>query len=176
MRTITIALAAASLFSPLASARASAGDQGGHHGGQGNHPGGGGGGGGAPEARIDGSGQRLHFTFGGSVRLRGNKAKGRFVLLVHPLAPQGNTLAVACRYTKFSEVTITAESASFRGAGKCERLLTDGTLEVVDAVNVFQIVNGTTTDSIDVNFVGATGVAVPGGALEFGDFSFTPAS
>ena len=46
MRTITIVLAAASLFSPLASARASAGDHGGHggghhggghHGGHGNH-------------------------------------------------------------------------------------------------------------------------------------------
>jgi len=169
MRPITFSLAAALMLSPVASARASAGD---HH----NHSNGGGGGGGAnqQEATVEGAGQRLHFSFGGSVKLKGNKARGQFVLVVHPLAPQGSTLAVACKYNKFTEVTITAASATFRAEGRCERLLTNGTFEPFDAINVFQIVNGDTTDSIDVNFVGPTGVAVPGGALDFGNFNLAP--
>jgi hypothetical protein len=179
MRPITLSLAAALLVSPVASARASAG--GNHHGGHGGghhghgHGHGGGGGGNQPEATVQGAGQRLHFSFGGAVKLKGDKARGQFVLVVHPLAPQGNTLAVACKYNKFSQVVISATQATFRGEGRCERLLANGTFEPFDAVNVFQIVNGTEgPDSIDVNFVGPTGVAVPGGTLDFGDFNFDP--
>lgn len=180
MRTIILTLATALTLSPMASARAAttAGDghnHGGH--GHGNHGGGGGGGGGGngPEARLTGAGQRLHFSFGGDIRLRNNKARGKFVLVVHPLAPQGTTVVVACKFSKFSNASITGATATFRGQGKCERLSTDGSLESFEAVNDFQIVNGETTDSIDVNFVGPTGVAVPGGTLDFGGFTLTPA-
>ncbi len=162
MRTITLLLAAALTLSPLAAAAARTGD----------YPGGGGAGG-QPVARVEGSGQRLHFSFGGSVRLVGNQASGKFVLVIHPLAPQGNTLTVACKYNKFSEVTITPTAAMFRAEGKCERLLVTGALEPFDAINVFQIVHGDQIDSIDVNFVGPTGVAVPAGALDFGNFTLT---
>lgn len=165
MRPITLLLATALMLSPLASTGAMASPPGGGGGGGGNHP---------PESRVEGSGQRLHFSFGGSVRLKGNKAKGSFVLVIHPLAPQGTTLTVACKYKKFSQVTITAESATFRAEGRCERLLRDGNLEHFDAINVVQIVDGDQADSIDINFVGPTGVAVPGGTLDFGGFTLTP--
>lgn len=173
MRSTTVMLATALTLSPMGSAIASTG--GGHNHGGGHHGHGHGHGGGAqPEARIEGAGQRLHFSFGGDIRLRGNKARGKFVLMVHPLAPQGTTVAVACKFTTFSNAVVTAASATFRGEGKCERLLTSGALESFDAVNDFQIVNGDTVDSIDVNFVGPTGVAVPGGTLDFGGFTLTP--
>jgi hypothetical protein len=166
MRPITLSLAAALMLSPVASAAAHPGANDHHHPGPGHSN--------QPEATIEGAGQRLHFSFGGSVKLKGNKARGQFVLVAHPLAPQGNTLTIACKYKKFSEVVITAGSATFRAEGKCERLLSNGTFEPFDAINVFQLVNGDTTDSIDVNFVGGSGIAVPGGALEFGNFNFDP--
>ncbi len=173
MRPITLLLASALSLSPLASARAATGgNHGGGHGGH-NH-GGHGGGGNQPEASVEGAGQRLHFSFGGSVKLKGTKARGQFVLVIHPLAPQGTTLVVACKYNKFSNVVISAASATFRAEGRCERLMANGTFEPFDAINEFQIVNGETVDSIDVNFVGPTGVAVPGGALEFGNFNLDP--
>lgn len=151
------------------------GHGGGHGGGGGGTGGGGGGGGGQPVATVAGAGQRLSFSFGGRIRLQGNKATGDFALVAHPLAPQGTTISVACRYKKFDQVTITGNSAVFRGMGKCTRLLNTGALESFDATNVFQIVDNPDGDAIDVNFVGPTGIAVPGGSLEFGDFTVTPA-
>lgn len=178
MRALTPLLAVALAFSPVAATNAAAGDHPGANHGHGNGPGGGGGGSGGqggPEAMIEGAGQRLHFSFGGRIRLRNGRAMGNFGVVVHPLAPQGATLVVACRYTQFSNVSITAESATFRGEGRCERLLSNGNFESVPAVNDFQIVNGDPNDSIDVNFVGDTGIAVPGGALDHGNFTLRPA-
>lgn len=182
MRALTPLLAVALAFSPIAAANAAAGNGPNHgHGnsgngnGHGHGGGGGGGGGGGPEAMIEGAGQRLHFSFGGRIRLRGDKATGNFGVVVHPLSPQGVTVVVACKYTQFSNVTISATSATFRGEGRCERLLSNGTFESLPAVNDFQIVNGDPNDSIDVNFVGETGIAVPGGALDYGNFTLRPA-
>jgi hypothetical protein len=196
MRTILVALVSVlvSAHTPFAFAgdhdgghkgKGGKGGKGGHHGGNhgGNHggdhgggSGGGGGGGGAdaPEARIHGAGQRLHFSFGGNVRLRDGKAKGEFALVVHPPAPQGTTLSVACGYKLFTAVTITGNTATFTAHGLCARMFTDGRLEHFVATNTFQIVDNSTGDQIDVNFSGPTGIAVPAGALSFGDFTVTP--
>lgn len=150
---------------------------GGHHGhGHGHGGGGGGGGGGGPTASVTGAGQRQAFSFGGSVRLAGNKATGEFVLVAHPLSPASTTVSVACRYRKFNQVSITGTTATFRGMGKCSRLLTSGEIENFEAVNVFQIVDNPAGDQIDVNFEGASGLAIPAGALDFGDFTVTPAA
>jgi hypothetical protein len=177
------------------------GGKGGHHGGNhggghggGNHGGGGGGNGGGgggnggggngggggggssqPTARVEGAGQRLSFSFGGNIQLRNGLAKGEFALVAHPSAPQGTTLSVACGYKLFTDVTITGHTATFTGRGLCARILTSGQLEHFAATNTFQIVdNPTGGDQIDVNFEGTGGIAVPGGALEFGNFTVTP--
>ncbi len=173
MRTLTVLIAIALTLSPLGATAAHAGGPG-HGDDDENGSGGGGGGGQNGEARIEGAGQRLHFSFGGRIRVKQNKAKGKFSIVAHPLAPQGTTVVVACRYNKFSEVVISAASATFRAEGKCQRLLTSGVLENFDVVNNIQIVNGTPNDSIDANFVGATGISIPGGAMDFGGFTLTP--
>lgn len=174
MRTITLSLATALIFSPVASARASAGDHH-NHGGGGHHGhGGSGGGGGQVERSITGAGQVGSFSFGGTVKLKGNnKTRGEFLLIFHPTAPASSTLSVACKYQKFSQVTISPTTASFRAQGRCRRLLTSGEIETVDATNIFQFTNGAgSPDVIDVNFVGS-GLAIASSPLDFGDFTFT---
>ncbi|MBC8069264.1 MAG: hypothetical protein IAG13_13090 [Deltaproteobacteria bacterium] len=181
MRTLLIALVSVlvSAHTPIAFAgdhdgggKGGKGGKGGHGGH--NHGGGGGGGSKGPVASIVGAGQRLHFTFGGNVKLRDGKAKGEFALVVHPIAPQGTTLSVACGYKLFTDVTITGNTATFTGHGLCARILTDGSLEHFVAKNIFQIVDNSAGDQIDVNFVGPTGIAVPAGELAFGNFTVTP--
>lgn len=174
MRTASIVLAIALACTPFTFAFAHGG---GHGKGKGGHHDdhGGGGGGGGPTATLSGAGQRLTFSFGGNIQLRDGKAKGEFALVAHPIAPQGTTLNVACHYRVFSDVTIVGHTATFTGKGKCQRILTSGELEHFNATNVFQIVDNPGGDAIDVNFVGGSGIAVPAGALEFGDFTVTPA-
>ena len=120
--------------------------------------------------KVRGAGQRLHFTFGGAFIRDTAGIRGQFVLDVHPLAPTGTTLSLACRYTDFVDFIIEDNVATFEARGRCRRLDTAGEISMVDVHNEFRIVdNGDSGDLIDVEFVGTTGIAVPGGALDFGN-------
>ena len=126
---------------------------------------------------VSGAGQRMAFSFGGQLRARDDgSVKGKFYLSAHPLSPPGNMLNVSCIYNTFSEMTIEDDTATFRATGRCRRLNTDGSIDTIEAQNLIQIVDNGSNDAIDVNFVGSTGIAVPGGTLSFGDFQVTGAT
>lgn len=155
------------------------GSKGGGHGGGGgggNGGGGGGSGGGADKTTVQGAGQRLHFSFGGRLVLnkKKNKLNGKFSIIVHPSSPTSDTLNVVCRYKQFKDLTVTGNTVEVDARGTCRILHTDGTLEVRQADNHITIVdNPGGTDSIDVEFNGSSGIAIPGGTMSFGDFSIT---
>ncbi len=124
-------------------------------------------------ATLVGAGQRLHFSFGGELTLRKNgNLQGEYVVVINPKAPNGTSLSAACRYTKFENAVLEGNKLHFRGKGECVLLSTSGKVQRIDAVNDFDLVdipNG--KDQINVDLVGATGIAVPAGEFEFGDHS-----
>jgi len=128
-------------------------------------------------ATVTGAGQRMAFSFGGRLRAREDgTVKGKFYLSAHPSDPTGNTVNVSCIYRNFTQMTVEDGTATIRASGRCRRLLADGAIQTVDADNLIQIVDNGSADQIDVNFVGGSGIAVPGGALSFGNFEVTGAT
>jgi hypothetical protein len=124
---------------------------------------------------VTGGGTKDQFSFVGRVYLTSREAaKGHFVILIHPDVPDGSTVAVTCVYRDFDSVTISGNTASFHSVGKCKVLLTDGSTAKFTSDNVFGITDngqpGAGTDTIDVNFLGASGIAIPGGFLSGGNF------
>lgn len=123
---------------------------------------------------VKGAGQRLSFTFAGKMWEQAGGPKGAFFLSFHPTAPAGDIVHVTCRYQQFSDVNITPAQSRFRMSGKCRQLFADGSNQVVDAVNDV-IINNMETDSLSIAFVGDSGIAVPAGALSFGNFAMNAA-
>jgi len=124
---------------------------------------------------VTGGGTKDQFSLIGRVYLTNQgAAKGHFVILAHPDVPDGSTVAVTCVYRDFDSVTISGNSASFHSVGTCKILLTDGSTAKFTSDNVFSIIDngepGAGTDAIDVNFLGASGIAIPGGFLSGGNF------
>jgi len=124
---------------------------------------------------VTGGGTKDQFSFVGRVYLTSREAaKGHFVILIHPDLPDGNTVAVTCVYRDFDSVSFSGPTASFHSVGKCKVLLTDGSTAKFTSDNVFGISDngqpGAGTDTIDVNFLGASGIAIPGGFLTTGNF------
>lgn len=124
---------------------------------------------------VTGGGTRNEFSFAGRVYLTGQgAAKGHFVILVRHDVPDGTSVAATCTYRTFDQVTISGNTASFHSVGKCKLLLTDGSTLTFASDNVFGIVDngepGAGTDTIDVNFLGGSGLAIPGGVLSGGNF------
>jgi hypothetical protein len=138
--------------------------------------GGGGGGGSTGKAKVRGAGQRGVASFGGTIVLGQNGPKGIFIVDIHPIAPSGTALSIACRFTRFENFVVTDNRATFRGFGGCRILRTDGSIDITQNTNDFQIVDNPGGDVIDVDFVGESGIAVPGGPVDFGDLVVTPAS
>lgn len=190
LRSLALVAVASSLLlaAPTSAHAGKPGDHGKHKGaskggGKGGSKGGGkgggagpGSGGGSEKTIVQGAGQRLHFSFGGRLVLNKTKStmNGRFSIVVHPLSPTGATLNVACRYKHFTNLTITGNTVEVDARGKCTVLNTDGTLDTREADNHITIVdNPGGSDSIDVEFNGSTGIAIPGGTMSFGDFTIT---
>jgi hypothetical protein len=126
-------------------------------------------------AFVTGGGTKDQFSFAGRVILTSREsAKGHFVIIVHHDVPDGNNVAATCVYKKFDQVTISGNTASFHSVGKCTLLVNDGSKVKFTSDNVFGIVDngepGTGTDTIDVNFLGPSGIAIPGGFLSGGNF------
>lgn len=133
-----------------------------------------GGGGGSKKTKVEGAGQRLHFSFGGKLKVHKGKITGRFAIVSHPLAPDSTRLTVSCRYDEFSKATVAGPRLEFDGKGKCGVLELDGDIVKLDVQNHFVIVDVPGgADQIDVEFIGESGIMIPGGTLEFGDFTMT---
>jgi len=132
-------------------------------------------GGDGPVTTIAGAGQRLHFSFGGELALQSGKLKGHFAIVSHPLAPGSTTrLTVACKFHEFKKAALAGPRLEFDGKGHCGVLNQDGTTDKIQVKNHFVIVDDPEgTDQIDVEFLGPTGIMIPGGNLDFGNFTFT---
>jgi hypothetical protein len=168
MRTFALALAALAclVVSPAADANNGKGK------GKGKGKGGADGG---DVTTITGAGQRLHFSFGGELRLEDGKLKGHFAIISHPLAPASTSrLTVACKFREFKKASLAGPRLEFEGKGECGVLETSGRTDKIEVKNKFIIIDDPDgTDQIDVEFIGASGIMIPGGDLEFGRFTFT---
>jgi len=78
-----------------------------------------------------------------------------------------------CRYETFTDASISGDTATFDAVGACRGESDFGDFEFV-ASNRFTIVDngepGVGADTVDVNFLGSGGIAVPGGTIDYGDF------
>lgn len=127
----------------------------------------------APSVR--GGADRGDFTVSGNLAKNAAGAPtGRFMIVLQPEVPDSSTLAVSCIYTSFSNFAVRGNVAVFDATGRCTVLDDDGLLPSFVASNHFTITDlGAGPDLIDVNMYGASGIAVPGGAVSFGDFIVT---
>jgi hypothetical protein len=127
---------------------------------------------------VTGGGTKDQFSFAGRVYLTGNGTpKGHFIIIEHFNVPDGTSAALTCTYRTFDQVVIAGNQASFHSVGKCKVLLTDGSTSQFNSDNVFGITDngqpGNGVDTIDVNFLGGSGIAIPGGVLSSGNFIIT---
>ena len=128
---------------------------------------------------VTGSANTDGFSIVGLMRDQGNgRGKGDFTIIVHRDVVEGVTAAVVCNYKHFDDVVISGNTATFHSVGSCEVLTNSGTLQPFDSDNTFTIVDngqpGAGTDSVDVNFLGAMGIAIPGSVLVDGNFIVSP--
>lgn len=125
---------------------------------------------------VRGGADRGDFTVSGNLtKTAAGGLTGRFMIVLQPEVPDSATLAVSCTYTRFSNFVVRNNVASFDAAGQCTVLDEDGLLPGFAASNRFTITDlGAGPDLIDVNMYGAAGIAVPGGAVSYGDFTVTP--
>lgn len=115
----------------------------------------------------------------GLVHDQGNGVgKGFFTIILHRNVPEGNTAAVVCKYKEFNDLVISGNTATFHSVGSCKILTVSGTLQPFTSDNTFIIVDdgepGAGIDALDVNFLGASGLSIPGGFLMEGNFIVSP--
>jgi len=126
-----------------------------------------------PPTTFAGAGQRLHFSFGGSIKLRNDNTKvsGNFMIIAHPAAPGGDTLSVVCTYHALSKATVEGTTLGFDAQGHCKTIMKSGEITKVPVTNHFTFVdNGATGDTIHVE---GDVISIPTGELSFGDFTLT---
>jgi hypothetical protein len=118
---------------------------------------------------LRGKGMRGASTLGGTlVRAADGTVSGDFVIvLTSPI-----DTATSCRYQKFEKVKRSGNSIGFDALGLCITVAPNGAVTSWNAHNQFSFVLGMrkTKDSIDVNMYGASGITIPGGLLDSGDF------
>lgn len=117
-----------------------------------------------------GKGTRGDATLGGTVTLAANgSASGAFVLYLTP----ADDTATACRYGKFGALEFVGDTVTFNAQAACTSVTVDGIVSHWTGTNAFSFVLGVggAIDSVDVNMSGPTGITVPGGLLDSGDFS-----
>ncbi len=124
-----------------------------------------------PSGLVSGWGTRSNFVVGGEVQIAGDgSVKGQFTIVID--LPDGTHNS--CRYHRFYNGKIVGSAAVFFGYGRC----VTSTGAWYTSHNQFSVVDngwpGAGLDTIDVNFLGAGGVAVPGGFISSGDFVVLP--
>jgi hypothetical protein len=118
---------------------------------------------------FSGKGIRGDATMGGTlVRAANGSASGEFVLYLTPV----DDSATACRYVRFGNMQFSGDTVSFNAQGPCTTVTTNGGISHWTGSNAFSFTlgAGNAFDSVDVNFSGASGIAIPGGVLSSGDF------
>lgn len=118
---------------------------------------------------LRGKGMRASSTLGGTlVRAADGTVSGDFLII---LTTPTDT-STSCRYQKFEKVQRTGNTVSFDGFGACITVAPSGAVTSWKAHNAFAIVLGAgkVKDTIDVNMYGPTGITIPGGTLDSGDF------
>lgn len=132
---------------------------------------------------LTGSGSKDGFTLAGYVDATGGgNGIGEFTVIVHrdsPDASAGTAVTSAiCKYTAFDNLVLSGGTATFHSVGDCTVLRADGSQSSFPSDNTFGIVDngspGPGVDTVDVNFSGASGISVPGGFLNDGNFVVQP--
>jgi hypothetical protein len=95
---------------------------------------------------------------------------GEFVVVGAPQSPSGSVLAFTCRYRQFSDAVFEGIEVRFTGRAQCVRLSTKGAVSEFTTTNEFRIVDNAQADVIEAKMVGSTGIMIPAGLLDFGDF------
>lgn len=129
----------------------------------------------APQGLVTGSGSTDGFSMVGWVRDLGDgRGKGQFTIILHRDSVDGTTVAAVCHYKNFDQVQIGGAVASFHSIGECEQLYDNGRSVRFTSDNVFGIADngqpGPGLDTVDVNIISGTGLAVPGSFLTDGNF------
>jgi hypothetical protein len=110
--------------------------------------------------------------------LGAGRSSGHFKITVHRDVPENGMAAAICEYSRFVDVAIQGNRATFRSLGSCVGLAANGGSFRFTSDNVFTIVDngepGPGADAIDVNYLGPSGVAVPGSLLVHGNFIVRP--
>jgi hypothetical protein len=127
----------------------------------------------AASPTATGGGSRLgnEWEIAGVVReVSVGEGTGHFTI-VHHVNPVFTP--TVCTYDTFEGVSIVGNIASFDAEGVCRGESEFGEFEFA-AANHFTIVDngepGTGADTVDVNFLGPSGIAVPGGVIDSGNF------
>jgi hypothetical protein len=118
---------------------------------------------------LRGKGMRAASTLGGTlVRAADGTVSGDFVIVL----TSPTDTATSCRYAKFEKVERLGKKVAFDGFGTCITVAPSGAVSSWKAHNRFAFVLGArgAADSIDVNMVGPSGITIPGGSLDAGDF------
>jgi hypothetical protein len=119
-------------------------------------------------SRPDGWGK---WEVAGTVVLNGGGGATGHFTIVRLLG--GTFRPTVCRYDTFTNVSIAGDTATFDAEGVCRGENEFGDFEFA-ATNHFTIVDngepGTGVDTVDVNFLGPSGIAVPGGVIDSGNF------
>lgn len=118
---------------------------------------------------LRGKGMRGNSTLGGTIsRAANGRVTGEFVIIL----TNATDTSTACRYRKFSNVVKNGDAVSFDGDGSCFTVTPAGAVTQWKAKNAFSVVQGSgkIVDTIDVNMYGPTGITIPGGYLDSGDF------
>jgi hypothetical protein len=124
---------------------------------------------GGGEFTLRGKGVRGGSTLGGTlVRKASGAVSGDFVIII----TTAEDTATSCRYQKVAKVKRLGNTIAFDGFGECTTVTPKGAVTTWKAHNQFTVVLGGAggTDTIDVNMYGPTGITIPGGTLDSGDF------
>jgi hypothetical protein len=129
----------------------------------------------APAGAVTGHGSRGDWTLTANVRLEPDgTASGH--LQIAGRAQGGQPLI--CGYDMFRRMLIIVNQIRFDASGTCEYTSESGRVEFPAENRVVIIDNGEPGaghDKIDVNFLGSSGIAVPGGVIDGGNFQVVPA-
>jgi hypothetical protein len=133
----------------------------------------------AQQPFVTGSGNTPGFSVTGRLRvLKNGQPRGQFLIIVHRDSPEFTTAAVVCSYREFDDVVFDGNRVRFHSVGSCVALTTGGGQQSFTSDNVFSIIDngapGPGADAIDVNFLGLSGVAIPGSVLLHGNFIVSP--
>jgi hypothetical protein len=119
---------------------------------------------------VSGWGTRPGFAFGGEVKIATDGTTVGEFTIVMDIDP---THHVSCRYHDFYRGQVSGNLATFMAKGSCI-----GPSGPFTSFNNFGIADngspGAGLDKIDVNYFGATGIAIPGGLLVTGDLEVHP--